>query len=281
MIKSESGLLITKVAVLTLALSAGSVFADVSNAVRIGAKEYSTLESAFADAEDNDTVELLKDYTVATYETANITKNGVVLDLGGHTLYIPSYFGGYEDKIGVCIGASAVYSNGTIIVGSDLDYDETAYGYGLTIRGTLDVKCNITRNGGEVDLFSVYRGATINIHPGANVDSYSMVFRCQEGNCISYINIYGGTVHTDTRSNCSPFANVFDGHRMVVNIYDGVVDCESGYFKWPASGALFDKTLTSDCKAKFTSTNYIDCILVDGYEMAWNDGGWFYVKQSG
>ena len=120
------------------------------NAAKIGEKEYASIADAIADAQQDDTIVLLRDVT------ENITINkSLTLDLGGFTL------SGDGTKTVVCISGKDIVvtvKNGTVTGGKSTN------GGGLDIQSgeILLEKCNITKN-------NAVNGGAININGSANV----------------------------------------------------------------------------------------------------------------
>lgn len=169
--------------------------------------KYSTLASAIAAANANDTITLLKDATIYKYE---VIKKSLTLDLGGHTLTSTrSGFDVYSDFTvkngtvntntwGIWVQNGAKFTlDKTATVNADrnttLDNASAVIAVGqnttLDIYGTITAKNNFAVSGNGSKGQS---GTTININDGAVIDAVNApaIYHPQSGT----LNIKGGTI---------------------------------------------------------------------------------------
>ena len=169
--------------------------------------KYSTLASAIAAANANDTITLLKDATIYKYE---VIKKSLTLDLGGHTLTSTRCgFDVYSDFTvkngtvntntwGIWVQNGAKFTlDKTATVNADrnttLDNASAVIAVGqnttLDIYGTITAKNNFAVSGNGSKGQS---GTTININDGAVIDAVNApaIYHPQSGT----LNIKGGTI---------------------------------------------------------------------------------------
>ena len=178
---------------------------------QIGANKFNTVENAFAAAQANDTVTLLKDATVenALRTTANLT-----VDLGGHTLAME------KQGFALATNADTTIKNGSI---------RGTY-YGLCVNaGTVTLE-NVNINTASFAICQ-YGDSTLTVDKNSSVISTAYVPIFVQGtgtagddNCKApTLNIYG-TVSAQTTGNDGYQAistNGLDYSKPVINIYDG------------------------------------------------------------
>ena len=215
--------------------------ADCEHEAAIGTAHYDTLAAAIGEAEDGDTVELLKNVTAGSDGTdgtdaANfwITKS-ITLDLDGYTLT-----GGYQIALGLKSDVSVIVKDGTIEEGSlyavyatagDLTLEnvsistDSAFGIAVLNNSTVTVDADtVVASKSDVPIFvqgkkgETSGGPTLNVYGKVAAEAIQAISTNGQDYSQPTINIYDGASVTSEQATAMYIPNVGE-----VNIYGGTI----------------------------------------------------------
>ena len=243
---------------------------------QIGSTTYPSLGAAIAALTGaGETIELLRNYTVAADEVIAFAKNAT-LDLGGFTLTMPT--AALSDKqFKVEADTEVTLQNGTIA-------QEAGGNRGLQVYGTVNVACTMTKAGDAAPVFDIFDGATVNAGADADITADAMIFWSKKGGNRT-LNITGGKYHSGASATAdggygvvySSYVQSRDGciSYIDVTITDGEFTSKNGaLIGWDNLSC----TLDENCKAKFNTTANMAAYIKAGCELV-SDGTWYTVQK--
>ena len=256
---------------------------------KIGTTTYKTLNAAFAAAKAGDTVELLRDATVADPITVADFKG--TFDLSGFSVGTTFTADAYITFNGAC---DVVITNGTMATGTEIDIAGAAVvtvaanttlnnagNYGVYIYGTatLNIYGTINNTTGEMPCVWMGGSSTVNAYEGCVVNSTGDAFRVNGSG--RTLNIYGGTFHGGY-----PIAYVYNSpNTSAINIYGGTFDSENGFVGGGAKETVVVAPLTDACKAKFSQLGSntwflgLDHFCATGFAPVKGEDGYYTIQK--
>ena len=262
---------------------------------------YPTLEAAFADAQANDTIKLVKNVVLGN----KLTVNGFdgILDLNGYSITnAVAYTGGAKFLIDV-VESDLTISNGTIFVTGNMVYART----NSVITIASDATINSEAGGGTPNTFRLYGdGATlnvygtinkigveggaidqcvgssiVNVYEGAKIKSNGYIFKISVGaGNAPVVNVYGGELEMT-----SNYAGIYayNNNTATINLLGGdfIITAEGGKDNKLFAIQADKQTVTglgADSAVRFSRKSNVADFCAEGYEPVLVDG-WYVIKQ--
>ena len=260
---------------------------------KIGDDQFETFEEAVAALkEDDQTIELIKEATLATAVTPAYN---VTFDMGGFTLNAK-----LEKAITCSAGKTLNVTNGTIAISHG--------SYTIEVYGTLNVLngARIEKDNTSGPVFDVYDTATINVEDGAYLSNggVNQVFRFKDeydtSNCTYTVNVKGGTIDGANANlfevykpgatatiaisggtiNATTMLRVGDDSKAAsatvnLTISGGTINATTANFSVGTDSTL-NCTLDGTCAAKFKVDQGLNDYCEDGYKAKLN-GEWYEI----
>lgn len=150
---------------------AGVAAAGAADVASVGGRNYDSLAAAVSAAQPGETVTLLQDFTGAGIKIETGVKDGLTINLNGHTYTVTTTVGSTGTETNgfqLLKGGSITITNGTIVVGTnsariliqnycDLTLDK------VTLNGSTNTEYVLSNNNGNT---TIKGGTTINAADG-------------------------------------------------------------------------------------------------------------------